>query len=749
VSHPLKRKIANNIFKVLKWLALFLFRIRRISAYINYYLVTLLGFILATCLYLPTAQKAIINFKNLDTIFIAAGGMIGTILALVFSLSIIPLQRAGEIFTPSITKLYRDDIVTQLIFSFLATFCLLSFILSIDGILFGIKSSVLLPLEIVMVAITLDLLRWHYRRISQLLEPREAIHRLSLNIVKYINQTQRTVSRIARIRWYTLSKEEKANQAKEEIESALYMSASNHSNVLNTWSGELAEIAQKAVSRSETHTAEIAISTMAETACHYLSERKDNLMIFPSPDAFYLASDSDVRSVLTPIYEHLLDVNRNAVATKAETTSIHVVKSLGTIASYTVRLKARAFHKNTAPLTYAPLYYLKECVETAQRNNLDDVALQGSDILLGITKAAPDNTQSTDVHLPAIEGWFKISLAFLITGKGTLANEVLKDMMTLAHHLQKGKHCGFTHILQDILEKIEALVPLAIAHEKNFGSPLVGLPLSPPYDLSNSMSIAHLVAGAASEIKKEENNKPWINPYSEFIELNEAIYRHFRNLAEKVDFGSSFILWHIIQTIKHIARVYLYLLKTPVTDNTKHIHDLVQQVLRHEAFFWVVFSKATIISLLRAREACDALAWIGMAFYDAGYEDIAETSAGNIASIVDSFFKTTKNPNPYDGADLLMHIWYIRLLSESKKDSALVSTLEKRMEKPKTLPDDQWAEVVKALETRKEQLNDELLRPDRHRVRDDAEGLLRDLMERDGQKVHKNQNGQDSQEEDA
>jgi hypothetical protein len=71
------------------------------------------------------------------------------------------------------------------------------------------------------------------------------------------------------------------------------------------------------------------------------------------------------------------------------------------------------------------------------------------------------------------------------------------------------------------------------------------------------------------------------------------------------------------------------------------------------------------------------------------------------------------------------------------------------MEKPKTLPDDQWAEVVKALETRKEQLNDELLRPDRHRVRDDAEGLLRDLMERDGQKVHKNQNGQDSQEEDA
>lgn len=731
MKHSLKGKIANNIFKALKWLALFLFRIRRIGIHINYYIVTILGFLLATGLYLPIAQKSIAEFKNLDTIFIAAGGMIGTILALVFSLSIIPLQRAGEILTPSITKLYRDDIVTQLIFTFLAAFCLLSFVMSIDGILFGIKSSVLLPLEIVIVAITLDLLRWHYRRIGQFLEPSWPIHRLSLEMVRYIKQTQRNVSRLARIGWETLSKEEKDNQTKEQIESALYMSAPNHINVLNTWSGELAEIAHKAVSRSETHTAEIAISTMAEAACHYLSNRKDNLMIFPSPDAFYLASDSDVRSVLTPIYEHLLDVNRNAVATKAETTSIHVVRSLGAIASHTVRLKARAFHKNTAPLTYAPLYYLKECVETAQRNNLDDAALQGSDVLLSIAKAAPDNTQSTDVHLPAIEGWFKISLLFLITGKGTLANEALKDMMTLAHHLQKRKHFQFTHILRDILERIETLVPLAVAYEKNVGSPIVGLPCSPPYDLANSVSIAYLVAGAAYEIKKGDNSKPWVNPYSEFIELNEAIYRHFRNLAEKVDFGSSFILWHIIQTIKHIARVYLYLLKTPVTDNTKHIHDLVQQISWHEAYFWVVFSKTTTISLVRAREACDALSWIGMTFYDAGYGDVAETSADNISSIVDFFFKTIKNPNPYDVADLLMHIWYIRLLSKSKKDSALVSKLDKQMEKPKTLSGDQWAEVINALETRKEQLNDELRRPDRHRISDDAEGLLRDLTERD------------------
>ncbi|MGH7793087.1 MAG: hypothetical protein ACREOB_12310, partial [Thermodesulfobacteriota bacterium] len=426
----LRVKVNILTLRILKWRVASVIRLRKLGTRLSYYAVTILGVIMAGALYYPAAQKAISEFKNLDTIFIAAGGMIGTILALVFSLSIIPIQRAVETFTPSITRLYRDDHVTQLIFIALAAFCLLSFIMAIDGIIIGLHGSTLLPIEIVIVAITLDLLRWHYRRISQLLEPSKAIRHLSLRITEYIDQTQRIVSRLAQIQWRTLSAEEKANQSQEQLESVLYKAFHDHCTTVNVWTGELAETALKVVARGETHTAGLAISAMAEVACHYLNCRKDNLIVFSSPDTLFLTSESDVRDVLTPIYEHFKDINRNAVALKAETTCIHVVGALGVIANHTASLKARAFHGNSAPITHAPMYYLQECVEVAQRNNLDDVALNGSEMLLRISKGAPDNVQITDVYLPAIEGWYKIALTFLATGKGVLVNEVLRDMMT-------------------------------------------------------------------------------------------------------------------------------------------------------------------------------------------------------------------------------------------------------------------------------------------------------------------------------
>jgi hypothetical protein len=364
------------------------------------------------------------------------------------------------------------------------------------------------------------------------------------------------------------------------------------------------------------------------------------------------------------------NINRSAVTLKAETSCIHIVRALGRIASHTASLKSPAFREYSAPITYLPLGYLKECILSAQRNGLDDVVLQGSREVLNVTKNALHNVQITDVYLPAIEAWNSMILTFLITGKGVFANEITKDLMTFLFNLLKQKYYQFNHTLSDVLKKIEALIPYAIAHEKMFGSPSVGLPLSIPYDLSNPLSIPYLVAQGEILIK-EEKDKEWVNPYHDFIEINETIYRHLRNLAEKVDFGTSFLLWHIIQTIKHIARVYLSILQRPEPDNYGYVQELVGQILWYEAFSWVVFSRATNINKHHAEDACDVLAWIVMSFYDAGYLDVdakfAKASTGNITSIMNLYIKICKNPNPYDVADFLISLWLIRLFAEGKK----------------------------------------------------------------------------------
>jgi hypothetical protein len=159
--------------------------------------ITLAGCVLAVLLYLPAQQEALSRFSNIDTVFIAVGGMIGTIIALLFSLSIIAVQRAAETFTPYISRLYREDKRTQTLFVSLVSLCIASFIFSIEGVIGGVSQSKLFPLEVIFIGLTFDLSRLHYRRISQLMDTNEAIDLLFRELTTHIERINKHVKRVA------------------------------------------------------------------------------------------------------------------------------------------------------------------------------------------------------------------------------------------------------------------------------------------------------------------------------------------------------------------------------------------------------------------------------------------------------------------------------------------------------------------------------------------------------------------------
>lgn len=737
----IKVKYANLKLKLLQWRTSSFVRIGKICSHISFYSLTILGILMASILYLPSTQKAIAQFNNVDTLLIAIGAMLGTMIALVFTLSVIPIQRAVETFSPSVTWMYRNDRVTQFIYFVLALFCLLQFLFAIENVI-QVNKVLLLPVGIFMMGASFDLLRWHYRRISQMLDPGEAIKRLTVEIENYISRTQQRLSRLAQIQWDMMTEEQKREQSKRQIESAYYLSLRGYNNQINRWTGELAEISYKAVSKNEIYTSELAIAALVRIACHYLDTRKDNMIVYASSGEYFLSSESDVNTVLTSIYEHMKNINRSAVTLKAETSCIHIVRALGRIASHTASLQSPAFREYSVPITNLPLGYLEECILSAQRNGLDDVVLQGSRDVLNVAKSTPHNVQITDVYLSAIKAWNSMILTFLVTGKGVFANEITKDLMAFLFHLLKQRHYQLNHIISDVLKKIEALIPYAIAHEKMFGSPYVGLPLSVPYDLSNSLSIPYLVAQGEILIKKDED-KEWVNPYHDFIEINETIYRHLRNLAEKIDFGSSFLLWHIMQAIKQIAKVYLHHLDNPVTEDIGHQAKLANQVSWYLSFFWVTFSKASTFNYHRAREACDILAWTGLSFYKYRIlyhkglsSNITESCISNISSIVESYCRLTKNVDPYQIAELLGYLCYIRMLAEKENDKSLMKKIDETIKKPKSLSDERWAEVMELLEGQREHLQNKLIKDRDFNLMDNAMTLLQKLLrQRDNQEA--------------
>lgn len=115
-------RIWFSLYKV--WVGL-----RRLLDNVSHIAISLFSFLIAVFLLLPSSQTSICNYQNIDTIFIAIGGTLITILVLAFTLAIIPIQRAVESFSPSVSYIYRNDWLTKFIFVLISLFALVSFVL--------------------------------------------------------------------------------------------------------------------------------------------------------------------------------------------------------------------------------------------------------------------------------------------------------------------------------------------------------------------------------------------------------------------------------------------------------------------------------------------------------------------------------------------------------------------------------------------------------------------------------------------
>jgi hypothetical protein len=293
-------------------------------------------------LYLPNVHKIVDDFKSLEGILPQLGATFGTILALVLTLSIIPIQRAGEVWSPSIVRLYRRDLATHVLFVTLGIFCIACFIFAVRGIA-GINVSVVLAGAMVMLGIGLDLLRWYHGHICQLLDPIHAVGLEFQRAKQTIDRTQAHVTRVSRLYYRGLNPKSQKEITVEDVETAFYQRAPGYPNSINFWINELGEIATKALSRGEKTLSRTAVFNIAGATNHYLSARKDNLVIIPSPEAMFLSSESDVKAVTGPAYEILHGVGHAAVSQGDEPTALCVSEAYQSIAIHISNLGARAY----------------------------------------------------------------------------------------------------------------------------------------------------------------------------------------------------------------------------------------------------------------------------------------------------------------------------------------------------------------------------------------------------------------------
>lgn len=705
---------------------------RRLWNWISVAVVSFFGCSIASSiLFTPQLRSATDNFQPLEAILSQLGATYGTILALVLTLSIIPIQRAGEVWSPSIIRLYRENPATYVTFVALSIFCLTSFLFAVRG-LAGMPVSMVLAFSFAILSITFDILRWYQRHMCQLLEPTHAVGLVLSRVKQVIDETKMRVMQIARLQYQLCNSNKQGQLSQKDIETIVYTQIDGYPDSINLWISDLAEIAIKAVVRGEKILAKAAISATADLTVYFLSSRKHNLMLFPAQDSIVMATSSDVDIITYRSFETLSEISRVAVTQGDESTAILVSWAYQRIAIHTANLQASAFNENTAPLTFTPIHYAFSCVKYAQTKELDEVVFQTAFILSRIPIEVHKDIHEIDIHIPVIDGLINISMYFYGRRNQAIAEKINGYQCSILAHMFQQKDYYFKDTFRYVLEKMQILVPLAILNE-TMTSPLsMTYPLVEVYGQTNPTSISYIFDRAATTLPKLDADREWLNPYSDLIEIIDIVSNHLRRIAEDTEFGESFLIWGINSFIKHMAVAITRVIDHPLRKDRGDEDELIDKFLWVLSFYWVAFNSKKNISKRRAIECCDSLVFIGLIFFERNHLKVLNDNITNIRTILDSYCEIAQSPDYYAIGDILAHLWGIRMVLVASKNDTLTQKVDRALgTKPTALTDEQWQSAQNAILRRRDQLEESLKETTSRLDRDSTEALLRRLLRED------------------
>jgi hypothetical protein len=165
------------------------------------WLATAAGLFLAA-VFTFTLPDSLLSSLKVSEVHLASAGIVGTALALVLSLSIVPAQKAADVFSSAILRLCARDRTTLSVFALLSCSALLSLLFG-TGWTFSVSPRYSLAGQLVLLGASLDALRAFYTRALNLLDPATALSLVSGECERYIRRTRDGVEQLVRVQQIT------------------------------------------------------------------------------------------------------------------------------------------------------------------------------------------------------------------------------------------------------------------------------------------------------------------------------------------------------------------------------------------------------------------------------------------------------------------------------------------------------------------------------------------------------------------
>lgn len=645
-------------------------------------------------------------------LFYAIAGIIGTILALTFSLSALPVQKATESFGSIIAHIYRRDIIFYLIFFLMSFFCLASVFFGIAVTNFsGDKDLWFLVNEIVLLASSLDMIRIYNDRSAKFLTPREGIVRLSKMAQNDFKKHHKNIVRYAKLQRAALPNAKRNEIQESDVQKFLYQTTGRNEKTLEYYSSDLFEMASRAIIARQNVIVGHALQEIANIASSYLQIRKETFILQP---ATFGVQTSDANDALSPLFERLKDLAKLSFEEKDELSCKYIIRCMGNIVGNILNLEAAILNGSPFLINWLGLGYLETVAIDAAKNKFPDAALEGVRILNTLVANVPSDINQTEFLRNIIEKQGKLMRSLIASENHALAEEAIGGMLKALKKALQSNLRERHFLWSSVLRELKIVFPVAILLASRQAPLTLNAPLNTAYSGTSSQSFISLLADELNACEADEG-RPHVNPYHQFLECAEDLRQHFRSISDEYDLGNNPILYSLIELIGQVSKIFLYALENPLRTGRGDEQRLIRELEWQLSFLSNIFYNKATVDHNYATNAVEIAAYTGLRAYQSGLLDLAKDCRDTIVNITRAWARVGMGENRYGNLtdDFFESLWMFARAAEIEGRVVVVQQVNAEIEQLlATFTADQQTVIRERLEGGRENINEQITERD-------------------------------------
>ena len=440
------------------------------------------------------------------TFFTATAAMIGGILAIIFSLSILLMGNAAERIPVGFYETAAKDGLHDFIF-FLISFCSLTvFIFSLLFGRLGLGLSVMaFQVTVFLVGSVFYLTFVFYQRVRQRLNPANVLKIAANQALKKLDSTYKRAAEIAEV----LIRQPKLTNAvtKEEALATSFQYLQPELAYINSRLNYLFDYHDKLVASNERSSALGVLQVITQILQKYFQTRKDSSFVLPA--GFLLATTSDSRAFLTPPLERLVAVGENYMRDNDNEGITRVISIFVQLCQSASQINYLTKHKVESPILEQCRGYLGQLLDSAIKFNYQEALFQGAVAYSQITPIAIKQGLHHE-FISVYDMLDKIAMSALTNRFNVVLGEVINTYTAILSQMVSSRYFNLEIELGSLMEHLRNIIFYAYvsmtagALENSFATQTN---LTVPFD--NLSSLIFQVAKAATEAKTVDEQKEW------------------------------------------------------------------------------------------------------------------------------------------------------------------------------------------------------------------------------------------------